>query len=71
MNKIVKLITTDRKKRNALLAEFKRIGDPISDQALNEWKKLPKGVPPKRVAVVSKVIGLPPHVIRPDVFPRP
>lgn len=71
MNKIVQKISSDRKLRDAVLKECARDGEPITVQAINEWRKLQKGVPPKRVLAVSRAIGLPPHVIRPDVFPRP
>jgi hypothetical protein len=71
MNKIVKRISTDRQLRDAVLKECEREGDPITVQAINEWRKLQKGVPPKRAAAVSRATGLPLHMIRPDIFPRP
>lgn len=71
MNKIVKLITENREMRAQIVIECERDGDPLTQQALDAWRKLRYGVPPKRVAVVSRVTGLPMHVIRPDIFPRP
>jgi uncharacterized protein YpbB len=70
MNKIVQMIHEDRQLRREILAECERNGFPLTMQALNEWKKLRKGVPAKRVLAVSRVTGLKPHTIRPDIFPR-
>lgn len=70
MNKIVRLIHEDRQLRNAVIAECERDGSPLTQQALNEWKKLRNGVPAKRVLTVARVTGLKPHIIRPDIFPR-
>jgi DNA-binding transcriptional regulator YdaS (Cro superfamily) len=38
----------------------------VSRQALDHWQK----VPPQHVATVSRMIGMPPHEIRPDLFPH-
>lgn len=38
----------------------------VSRQALDVWKK----VPPRHVGTVSRIIGMPPHEIRPDLFTR-
>jgi DNA-binding transcriptional regulator YdaS (Cro superfamily) len=43
----------------------KRLG--ITRQALNFWTE----VPWNRVLVVSEITGLPPHEIRPDIYPPP
>jgi hypothetical protein len=39
----------------------------ISRQAVDDWVR----VPSTRVIIVAKILGIAPHVIRPDVFPRP
>lgn len=39
----------------------------ISRQAIYQWDQ----VPWNRVHVVAEVTGLPPHVIRPDIYPPP
>lgn len=70
MNKIVARIHSDRALRHAVMAECLRAGEPLTPQALNEWKKLPKGVPAARVQAVARATGLKPHTIRPDIFPR-
>lgn len=70
MNKIVRMIREDRQLRRAVLDECARDGSPLTQQALNEWAKLQKGVPATRVMAVSRATGLKPHTIRPDIFPR-
>lgn len=70
MNKIVELIHSDRQLKQAILREAERDGVPLTQQALNEWKKLRNGVPAARVQIVSRVTGLKPYTIRPDIFPR-
>ena len=70
-NKIVLMITGDRELRRRIIAAAARAGDPLTNSALTEWKSLRKGVPPHRVKLVARVTGLPPHKIRPDIFPRP
>jgi hypothetical protein len=70
VNKIVERIIGDRELRKAILAECAKDGEAITDQALNEWKKLRYGVPAKRVLAVARASGLKPHTIRPDIFPR-
>jgi len=65
MNKIVARIHSDRTLRHAVME-----ATGLSPQALNEWKKLPKGVPAARVIAVAQATGLKPHTIRPDIFPR-
>lgn len=71
MNPIVEMISADRVRRRRLLAEFAQAGDPLTVQAVNDWKNLKHGVPPSRVIIVSRVFGIPPHEIRPDIFPPP
>ncbi|MDC7784810.1 Cro/CI family transcriptional regulator [Rhodoplanes sp. TEM] len=39
----------------------------IGRQAVYQWRR----VPPERVLTVSEVTGLPPHQIRPDLYPVP
>jgi DNA-binding transcriptional regulator YdaS (Cro superfamily) len=71
MNKIVLMITGDTELRRRIIAAARRSGDPLTEQALSDWKKLRKGVPPRRVKMVARITGLAPHQIRPDIFPRP
>jgi DNA-binding transcriptional MerR regulator len=40
----------------------------ISRQAIYLWQKRPNGVPAERVSQVSKALGVPKEVIRPDLF---
>lgn len=40
----------------------------ISRQALDRWGD---NIPPKRVAEIADLSGVPAHEIRPDVFPPP
>lgn len=42
----------------------------IAIQAITGWKKA-KRVPVERVLEVSRISGVPPHVIRPDIYPVP
>lgn len=46
----------------------RRIG--LTRQAVTYWCKVGR-VPPEHVARVAEIIGLPCHVIRPDIFPAP
>jgi hypothetical protein len=39
----------------------------ISRQAVVDWVR----VPSTRVVTVAKILGIAPHQIRPDVFPKP
>lgn len=39
----------------------------LSHQAVYQWKQ----VPPVHVMIVSEMSGIPPHLIRGDVFPKP
>jgi DNA-binding transcriptional regulator YdaS (Cro superfamily) len=39
-------------------------GEPISSQAVSQWKK----VPPDRVLDVERITGISRHELRPDVF---
>ena len=57
--------------RRQIVAACEQAGNPLTSQALHAWKKLKRGVPADRVVIVSRVIGIPPHKIRPDVFPPP
>lgn len=68
-NPIVARILADREARRRILAEAKAAGQAMTRQAITDWKKLPDGVPAKRVRIVARVLNLPMHVIRPDLFP--
>jgi uncharacterized protein YpbB len=70
MNKIVKMIHSDRQLRDQIIAACEKAGEPLTPQAINDWKNLRHGVPVKRVHTVAQVTGLKPHTIRPDIFPR-
>lgn len=39
----------------------------LTSQAVSQWDK----VPPTRVLVLSRALGIPAHEIRPDIFPTP
>lgn len=69
MNKIVKMIHKDRRLRDRIIAACEKDGEPLTPQAINDWKNLRNGVPAKRVRTVARVTGLKPHTIRPDIFP--
>jgi hypothetical protein len=69
-NEIVQRII-DRGWAPLIVAQCKKDAQPLKLQAINDWKKLRDGVPHKRVWSVSRATGLPPHEIRPDLFPRP
>lgn len=70
MNKIVEMIHSDRRLRDRIIAACERDGEPLTPQAINDWKNLRNGVPARRVQTVARVTGLKPHTIRPDIFPR-
>jgi DNA-binding transcriptional regulator YdaS (Cro superfamily) len=46
----------------------KKLGEAlgISQPAVSQWER----VPSERVGKVSAITGIPPHVLRPDLFPR-
>lgn len=68
-SRVIAIIAADRKMRKAIRLAFKAAGDPLTSQAVLQWVE--RGVPSKRVAIVSEVTGIPPHEIRPDIFPAP
>ena len=39
----------------------------ITTQAVSQWER----VPPTRVRIVARLTGIPPHVLRPDLYDRP
>lgn len=41
----------------------------VGDAAVTKWEK--NRVPAERVLTVSRVTGIPPHQIRPDLYPAP
>lgn len=44
----------------------------ISKQAVHAWwKRAQPAVPPQRVLDVERVLGIPRHVLRPDIYPKP
>jgi hypothetical protein len=69
--RIVREINERPQLRDAIVAECAESGRPLTPNAIHAWKHLKKGVPPDRVLAVSKVLKIPPHKIRPDIFPPP
>ncbi|HWW46281.1 MAG TPA: YdaS family helix-turn-helix protein [Xanthobacteraceae bacterium] len=39
----------------------------VTPQAISGWRR----VPPTRVLAVSEITGIPPHELRPDIYPTP
>ena len=56
--------------RRRIKGECARQGEPLTHQALYEWRKLQRGVPAGRMHAVAKVLGLSVRQVRPDLFPR-
>jgi len=54
-----------RATRGLMAKTAKALG--ITRAAVVKWRQ----VPPARVHAVSRVTGLPPHRLRPDLFPEP
>lgn len=71
INEIVRRINDDPKVRFKVRELAAKAGDPLTLQAIHEWKNLRDGVPPKRVAIVAKALKIPKHEVRPDIFPPP
>ena len=71
MNRFVRRIVYNVDLRRELIKLCAADGTPLTQQAISEWKKSKSGIPPSRVLIVSKLLKLPPHVIRPDIFPLP
>jgi len=67
---VVARICTDRELRLKIMKAAKRAGAPLTEQAVSEWRKLKKGVPPSRASLVARVLKLSLHEVRPDIFPR-
>lgn len=70
-NTIVGRILANPQTRQAIMEASAREGQPLTRQAISDWRKLKRGVPSSRVMMVSRVLRIPPHEIRPDVFPPP
>jgi DNA-binding transcriptional regulator YdaS (Cro superfamily) len=66
---VVEVLLASRHVRRAIIEQARAEGHPLSNQALSEWRHLRHGVPPARVMTVARVTGIPPHRIRPDIFP--
>lgn len=43
----------------------------VSAVQVHRYETGERGVPATRVAEISELTGIPPHVLRPDVFPAP
>lgn len=72
VNPVVRKIVGNKQLRRDLIDACGRNGEPpLTEQAINEWKKLRRGVPPARVQLVARITGWPPHKIRPDIYPPP
>jgi hypothetical protein len=65
---VVHMINSDRELRRRIIRAAAKAGEPLTEQALNDWKNLRHGVPPKRVKMIARLTGLSPHQIRPDIF---
>jgi len=39
----------------------------VSRGAITRWAK----VPPRHAVIVSRIVGVPPHILLPDIFPSP
>lgn len=64
----------DTELRRRLHEEAKAEGRSLSPQAVSHWRHIKKGIPAERVPLVSRVMGIPPHQLRPDLphlFPPP
>jgi hypothetical protein len=68
-NPVMDLIMTNPKVRRAIVAACEEAGQPLTSQAVFDWKNRLGGVPAKRAAIVARVLGLSLHQVRPDVFP--
>jgi hypothetical protein len=68
MNKYVKRILDNPDLRRQVVAACEKAGTPLSHEAVHDWKNLKRGVPASRVLIVSKILGVPPHELRPDIF---
>jgi uncharacterized protein YpbB len=68
VNPIVQAVCKDRELRLRLIEEAAKEGSPLTQQAINCWRKLKDGIPAKRVQLVARLTGLPMHAIRPDLY---
>ena len=68
---VVTLILSSRKIRKAIREACAAAGSPLTPQAIQDWGKLRSGVPPRRVSIVAKVLGISESQVRPDIFPAP
>jgi hypothetical protein len=66
INAAIELIRCSPRVRREIVAAFKEEGSPLRHQALWNWVKY-GAVPPLRVPVVARVLGIPPASIRPDL----
>ena len=64
-NKVDLVAVVIRKERGLATRIARELG--ITREAVWLWKR----VPSERVLVVEKVTGIPRHLIRPDLYPRP
>jgi hypothetical protein len=70
VNHVVEMVTANVEIRKRVLTLAAKHGEPLTTQAIDQWKYLPNGVPPRRVRIVAAATGLQPHQIRPDIFPH-
>lgn len=67
-------LLADTELRKRLHEAAKAQGRPLSPQAVSYWRHTSTGIPAERVPLVSRLMGIPPHQLRPDLphlFPPP
>lgn len=62
------IIYPDLAQSGLSLSEIARRSD-VKRAAVSKWNR--RGVPPSRAVAVASITGIPPHVLRPDIFPAP
>ena len=62
------IIKTYRKKKGLTQAKFGAMFG-VKDAAVCKWEK--GRVTPARAVSISEITGIPPHKLRPDIFPEP
>lgn len=60
--------------RAELIKRADRVGQPLTRQAITDWRNLRGGIPAARVPLVAKILRVPQYELRPDLptlFPHP
>jgi hypothetical protein len=68
---IVMEILADAELRRRIMEQFKKMGRPLTRQAIHAWKRHKHGVPADRVRVVARLMGRRLHEFRPDIWKAP